>query len=44
LTSTFFDVYALDPLLLGCLGGKAGRGLAGELPDVGNVQALVISF
>jgi hypothetical protein len=37
-------VFALDRLLLERFGGTAGRGLAVELPDVGNVQAPVISF
>ena len=37
-------VCALDRLLLERFAAKAGWGLAGELPDVGNVQALVISF
>jgi hypothetical protein len=37
-------VRTLERLLLERFGGKVGRGLAGELPDVGNVQALVISF
>jgi len=37
-------VFALNRLLLERFGDKAGRGLVVELPDVGNVQALVISI